>query len=337
MKNSFMKKILILLLLVANIATTINLNAEETTSGNLTISPSIQEIEVKPGSSYDLAYSVENTSPTESVTADVTIETFIEGSVPGSTTVLPFKPDADYSKWIVSPTVEEFPAKTTTKKPIKLNIPNDAKSGAYFFAVVYKPKTDKTIDSPSKSNLLLQTRLANLIFVNIAGDSTKQPVINNLSTNLNLIDIFFDKLTSTFEVEVKGNSFYRSSGNAFLTDGDELTTLNSTISDSLILPGGKRIFYDCYENHLLKVFFVDMCKKENPSKLPYFGKKNLEVKLDYIDGNGSPQSSINSKQIIFFPYKLLLLLLFIAVLILVSRRYLRKKKYLKNKKNNQSE
>lgn len=321
-----MKKYLIAFLVLTNLFSNIPSRAEETSTGNLTISPSIQEIEVKPGNSYDLVYNVDNTSPTSPITADIAIETFVEGSVPGSTNVLPFKPENDLSKWVESPKVEEFPAKTTSKKGVKINIPADAKPGAYFFAVVFQPKTDNSGNDPSKSNLQISTRLANLVFVNIGGDSTKQPVINNLSTNLNLVDIFFDKLTSNYEVEVKGSSYYRSAGNAFLTDNNDITTLNSTISGSLILPSGKRTFYDCYENHIVKFQLIDQCKTENPSKLPYFGKKDLEVKLDFTSGDGTPKSITASKQIIFFPYKLLLLLLVISIAIILTRKYSKKKK-----------
>lgn len=321
-----MKKFLIFSIFLTITFGYIPVTAEQINSGNLIISPSIQEIEAKPGNSYDLIYTVENSSPSSAIIADVNIETFKEGDVPGSTIALPFNKDNDLSKWIDSPKVEEFPAKLTSKKPIKLNIPIDAKPGVYFFAVVFQPRSSISTDNSSKSNLVIQTRLANLLFVNIAGDSLKQPIINNLNTNLDIVDIFFDKLITTYEIEVKGNSYYRTSGNIFLTDKDTLTTLNSTISDSLILPGGKKTFYECYENHIIAFLFVDKCKMENNSKLPYFGRKNLEVKIDYIAGSGSPKSTVATKQILFFPYKFLILILLIAALIIFTKKYHNTKK-----------
>jgi hypothetical protein len=325
------QKFIVGLVIFINLFTTFSIFAEQTSTGSLTISPTIQEVEAIPGNSYDLAFTVENNSESTPITADVTIETFVEGSIPGSTNVIPFKPENDLSKWIESPKVEEFPQKTITKKPFKLIIPNDAKSGAYFFAVVFQPRADSTGNDQNKSNLILQTRLANLLFVNIGGDSSKQPVTNNLTTNLNLVDIVFDKLTANFDVEVKGNSYYRTAGNVFLTgDSDDITVLTSTLSNSLILPGGKRSFTDCYENHVFNFGFVDNCKKTNTTKLPYFGKKNLEVKLDYINGSGLPQSTTASKQLFFFPYKTLFLIVLLTVLILLIVRF-QKRKNLKNK------
>jgi hypothetical protein len=325
------QKFFIGLVLFTNLFTNLLAHAEPAPSGSLTISPTIQEVEAKPGNSYDLTFVVENNSESTPITADVSIETFVEGSIPGSTSVSPFKSDNDLSNWIESPKVEEFPPKTSSKKPFKLKIPSDAKSGAYFFAVVFQPRVDSASDDQNKSNLILQTRLANLLFVNIAGDSSKQPVINNLTTNLNVVDIIFDKLTANFEVEVKGNSYYRTAGNVFLTgDSDDITILTSTLSNSLILPGGKRGFGDCYENHIFNFSFVDTCKKANTTKLPYFGKKSLEVKLDYTNGSGSAQSITTSKQLFFFPYKTLLLIVLAAVLIFLIVRYIRRGNF-KNK------
>jgi hypothetical protein len=319
------------LVLLITLSTSFTINADQNTSGSLTISPTIQEIDAKPGNSYDLTFTVENNSESTPITADVSIETFVEGSIPGSTSVTPFKAENDISNWIEAPKVEEFPLKTTSKKPIKLKIPSDAKSGAYFFAVVFQPRADSTPTDQNKSNLIIQTRLANLLFVNISGDASKQPVINNLNTNLNLVDIIFDKLTTNFEVEVKGSSYYRTAGNVFLTgDSDDITTLTSTLSNSLILPRGKRTFGDCYENHAFNFSFVDTCKKSNTSKLPYFGKKNLEVKLDYTNGTGLPQSTTTSKQIFFFPYKTLILIILLVVLVIIVNKY-RQNLHLKNK------
>ena len=318
------------LVLLLSLSTSLTVNSAQSTTGSLTISPTIQEIEAKPGNSYDLIFTIENNSESTPITADVSIETFVEGSITGSTNVIPFKPENDLSKWIELPKVEEFPQKTISKKPLKLKIPNDAKSGTYFFAIVFQPRASSTTDDQNKSNLILQTRLANLLFVNISGDTTKQPIINNLNTNLSVVDIFFDKLTTNFEIEVKGNSYYRTAGNVLLSgDSDDITILASSLSNALILPGGKRTFSDCYENHIFNLRFVDSCKKANNTKLPYFGQKNLEVKLDYTNGGSLPQSTTTSKQLFFFPYKMLTLILLITIFVLLAIKF-RRRRNLKN-------
>jgi hypothetical protein len=324
-----MQKVLSIFIISLLIFQTVQVAAQPQPKGNLVISPAIQEVEAKSGNSYDLEFAIENNSESTPIIADVNIESFVEGDIPGSTNLVPFNTDNDISNWIKIPKIEEFPPKQLTKKPFKLSIPVGTKPGAYFFAIVFQPRVDTTPED--KSNLVIETRLANLLFVNIAGDTTKQPVINNFSTNLNLIDTFFDKLTTKFEVEVKGNSYYRTSGNMFLTsDPDNITILQSNFGDTLMLPGGKKTFNDCFENHIFSFFLIDSCSTTNTSKLPYFGKKKIELKLEFTNVNLLPQSTKVSKELYFFPYKTLFLVISLVILILVILKRSRNKQ-LKNK------
>ena len=154
-----MKTFLSSLLIIVSLFGFITVKAQQSSTGNIVISPAIQEIEAKAGGVYDLSFNIENTSPSTSITSDVSIETFVEGSIPGSTNVIPFPADNDLSKWVQSPVIEEFPAKKVSKKLIKLSVPNDTKPGAYLFAVVFQPR-NSGIDDNKSNNLILQTRLA---------------------------------------------------------------------------------------------------------------------------------------------------------------------------------
>ena len=292
----------------------LSLHAQTTTQNRgLLISPAISEIEADPGKTYDLDYKVENDTNSDSLNVDVTIETFQEGDIQGSANVVPFEADKDNSYWLKIDSKQIYKSGEIKKLSYQLSIPQQATPGAYFFAIVYQPKTAKT--ASENNALILKTRIATLLFVNIGGDTSKQPVISDYSVNtstlssISIIDPIFDRLDLTYTVAVKGHSFYRPSGNLFLTDSnaDSITTLSSVNSDKIILPGSKRDYQFCARS---KFSLAKNCSTtENSDKIPFFGNKNLVLRFDYTDGNSNPQTIVAQKQVILFPYKTLLLIL----------------------------
>jgi hypothetical protein len=297
------RKILFGIVIFTTLASfSISSNAQS--SQGLIISPPIQEVEAQSGKTYNIDYDIENNSGQETITTDIAIETFEEGSIPGSANVVPFKPEKDYSNWLTVPKTLEFKKNNNTKTSYQLDVPPNTEPGAYFFAIVYQTRGQDNLAVGGKNTVLLKSRIATLIFVNIGGDGSKQPLIQNFSTTPRFLDVFFDKLDVKYDVEVKGSSFYRPIGNMFLTSpySDSITTLSSIASENLILPGGKRSYSNCFDSSL------GLQKCNEPTKnLPLIGKSSIDLRLDFNDGNGNPQSVVAKKNIIFFPYKTLLI------------------------------
>ncbi|MBC7472320.1 MAG: hypothetical protein H7196_03630 [candidate division SR1 bacterium] len=299
----------------------VNTKAQSSSQG-LIVSPPIQEIEVVPGKTYSIDYDIENNTDTDLLTVDTSIETFEEGSIPGSANVVPFKSEKDFSYWLKVPKTQDFKKNINTKVTYQITIPDEVSPGAKFFAVTYQPRGSEVQNVDGKNTVVLKSRIATLIFVNIGGDSTKQPLIQNFSATPAWIDPLFDKIDVNYDVEVKGTSFYRPVGNLFLIDdnSDNITTLSSIISDNLILPGAKRSYSKCFGNNI----FLTKCNEQSTFALPWLGKRDIEIRLDFTDGGSNPQSVTTKKQIIFAPYKTTLLLLGVLIIILLGFKTIKK-------------
>lgn len=317
----FLKKYCLLLLVAVTFcfgSTTHALADESAPKANsgLSIAPIIQELEGMPGKNYSLEYTIDN-GVASNVEVDMSVETFEEGSLQGSANVVPFPADKDYSNWLNIPTVQTFVGNNQSKTTYVASIPEKTPSGAYLFAIIYKPKNQEQKPSTDKNILIIQSRIASLLFVNVGGDKSKKPEINNFKTNSTWIDPFFDNLELKYDVDVKGSSFYRPMGNIFLEqpDSDKINTLASITSDKLILPNRSRNYIYC-----LKSLISRQGCKENElpnAKLPWYGNAALALRLDYTDGSGGPQSAVSKKNVIIFPYKTALGLLFICGIVLL--------------------
>ena len=307
-------------------------SAQNTGAQGLGISPAVLEVEAEPGKAYDLEYLVENNTGIDNISVDVSIETFEEGSIQGSANVVPFKPERDLSYWLTVPKLQVYKQLEKKKQTYQLTIPQDTTPGAYFFAIVYQPQTSVQQKIAGGNTVELKNRIATLLFVNIGGDSSKQPQIENYTTSSTWIDPVFDRLDILYDVRVKGNSFYRPIGNIFLNDtgSETITTLSSFTSDRLILPNAVRGYKYCVKSN---VYIGKTCESiELDGKLPWLGSRTLTLRLDYNDGNGNPQTVVADKAVYIFPYKITLLvisgvLLWLAlyrVILVVRRNYARK-------------
>lgn len=288
----------------------INQIAPSDKAQGFTVAPIIDEVEAVPGQTYQLEYSIANYSVKDKLETKVTIETFREGSIKGSSEIIPFTKENDYSFWLNVPESQEFDFNKVTKTTYQLSVPTDAKSGAYFFAIVYEPVNQVSQEEAEKPQLKLKTRIAALLFVNIKGDDAKQPVIENFKATSRVIDPFFDTLTLKYDIKVKGNSFYRPVGNIFyIEQNDEISVLSSIVSDNILLPNGKRGYEECYGQTLFK----KDCKSSSID-FPWFGTRTFELRLDYTDGNGDPKSTSAKQEVIFFPYKTALIIVLIGLI-----------------------
>jgi hypothetical protein len=276
------------------------------------ISPSIQEVEADIDRSYDIDYIIENNTEQETLTTEISIETFQEGSIEGSANIIPFPEDKDFSSWLTVPKSLSITKNIPTKVSYQLNVPKDTKAGAYFFAIVYKP-VQNNIDTQNQGNkLILESRIATLLFVNVGGDTSKQAIIENFKTSPKIIDPMFDRLEVSYDVLVQGSSFYRPTGNIFLASNseDNITTLDTISSEKLILPNGKRSYNNCFQSKLV----LKSCDDKAPNPIPYIGKEKLTLRLDFTNSDGTPQSVLTEKDVVIFPYKVLILI----VLLLIS-------------------
>lgn len=278
--------------------------AQSGVAQGLAISPSILEVEAESGKSYDLEYVVENGLGVDNLAVDVTKETFQEGSIPGSANIIPFTADNDTSFWLTVPSEQLYKRGEKRKNTYTLTVPDEVRPGAYLFAIVYQPRVNDTQSVGGSGQVILRSRIATLLFVNVGGDISKQPSINNFTVGNYWVDPFFDTVSMTYQVQVKGNSFYRPTGNIFLeqTDSETITTLSSITSDRLILPNGKRDYKYCLQGGV----FANKCSQEEKldGSAPLFGERQLALRLDFTDGSGQPQSVVAQKPVFFIPYKL---------------------------------
>ena len=286
-------------------------------SSGLSIAPIIQELEAVASKNYSLEYTIDNNTNQNNLEVDMSVETFEEGSVAGSANVIPFPSDKDYSNWLQIPSSQKFDNSKTNKITYLANIPDNVPSGAYFFAIVYKPRNQDANINSQKNGLKIQSRIASLLFINVGGDKLKEPVIQNFKTNSVWIDPFLDNFTMNYDVNVKGNSFYRPIGNLFLEQGDsdKVNTLASITSDKLILPNKTRNYNYCVQS----ILNWQKCNESEQieAKLPWYGNAVVALRLDYTDGSSNPQSTIAKQQVVIFPYKTAAIFLTILLIIIV--------------------
>lgn len=285
------------------------------TAQGFVISPAILEVEAEPGKSYDLDYTIENNTGIDNIVVDIRIETFQEGSIPGSANVVPFEPEQSRAYWLNVPKTQEYKLGEKKKWAYQLTVPDNTAPGAYFFAIVYQPQQDTTTQEIGGGSVVLKTRIVTLVFVNVGGDSSKQPTIENYTLeNGYWVDPFFDRVDLSYDVQVKGNSFYRPAGNLFLTDNgsDTIDTLSSIVSERIILPGGTRSYNYCIRQSFS---YSQQCGENGiQTSLPLVGQRSVVLRLDFTDGTGNPQTVIAEKQVFFVPYKLsLLVVVFLLV------------------------
>jgi hypothetical protein len=294
----------------------------------LGISPSVQEVEAQSDKTYDIEYLVENNSGVDNLLTNVEIETFQEGSIEGSANVVPFPKDKDYSSWLSVPKTQIFRTGQPTKLTYQVSVPKDTSPGAYFFAIVYSGQANDANTIGGTNKVIIKSRIATLLFVNVSGDKSKKPEIENVSVTPKFIDPFFDKLEINYDVRVKGASFYRPSGNVFLAaDGtDNIKTLSTISSEKLILPGGKRSYSTCIK----ALWNNNGCENELEAQLPWMGKNVLSLRFDYTDGDGNPQSVKTDKNLYIFPYKTTLIALLgiggLAIAYIAGKKVLKKTK-----------
>lgn len=302
----------------------------------LAISPALLEVEAESGKSYDLDYTVENNTGVDNLSVDVSIETFKEGGLPGSANIVPFDDQNSLAYWLNVPTEQKYISGEKKKLSYQLTVPDKTQAGAYFFAIVYQPRQSEQKQGLDGSELILKTRIATLLFVNVGGDSSKQPTIEDYSLSQGYwIDPFFDRIDLNYNVKVQGNSFYRPSGNLFLTDAgsEKINTLSSFTSDRIILPGAKRAFQYCIKQ---KDSLAEKCEGESAlTSLPLVGGRNIVLRLDFTDGAGNPQTVIAQKPVFFIPYKTTLVVLaFVLIWVILYRVVVAVKDYYNTKTKN---
>ena len=215
------------------------------------------ELSLLPGEQKDFKIPIKNTTQGP-ITVKVFVNNFMSDGVTGQPRIITddSEPNPNSVKNFVRE-VKDFALSAGEQKEVEftVDVPNDASPGGYYgvirFAAV--PQGEDS-ESNSQTQVSLNASVAPHLFVNVAGDITKQIQIDGVKVfrDKRTFPIFFvepNKVEAS--ISNKGNGFSRPIGNIQIKRGATevyLYELNSTEPRGTILPNTSRTFTDEIKN-----------------------------------------------------------------------------------------
>lgn len=311
-------------------------NAQQEYRG-IIVSPTIQEIEAEKGKDYNFDITLENNNSDQNYSVTVLKQTFQAGQDEGQPILKEFNTEDKSASWIG--TFEpKFDLKPKEKKisQIKISIPTMAEAGSYYYAIVYEVKNSNL---PEGSNVIINQRIASLIFVQVQGQVKREASFTNFYPNLYIVDPIFDNLQLNYRIQVEGNSYLRPAGNIFVySNKDEPNNTLDLNPDRKILLSNSARNFSIYSSPFLSIPFVSSGVSQSGSTSvrqveidrPIFGNKNVEVNMTYSNSDGQFVKTNGVVNVWFIPWKLLLLIVLILAPIIALAIWVARKRKLRN-------
>lgn len=293
-------------------------SAQSTDDRGILISPAISELEADRGGIYQLNIKVENNTPDQTLQMNTSLNTFVASDTEGVPIIQPISSDSDLANW-VDIKQPEFKLKPGEKfeSLFDVNVPSEAEPGSYFLAVTY---SDGGVPTEQDKNLLvMEKRVAALVFINVKGQVQKEVEFSRFDTNKTIYDPFFDDFKLDYKILIDGNSYLKPSGNIFLEseNGEDSVGFNLNPDQKIILPDSARSFdlggKSAWQFPLLNEKASSNRQIELPKQL--FGKKIVRGTVLYSKGDGQISRQETRKEVFFFPWKLSLLVISVIMLI----------------------
>ena len=233
---------------LALFATSLPINAQDTSGSGLRISPTRTDLSLVPGDSREVIQTVRNVTQNP-VTVEPVLNDFESDGVSGEPNLIgdPEQISA-YSlrEFISIPDPFDLAPDEEKEVTITVAVPSDASAGAYFGSVLYRATPQ---GSEGDGQVALVASVGSLILLEVPGEITEQIQINDISAYLgdNPGSLFTKKPDQIgVEIENLGNSFSQPFGKVSVKDwrGNEVYVyeLNDGSPRSNILPSSTRLF-----------------------------------------------------------------------------------------------
>lgn len=297
----------------------------------LIITPTITEVEIDKNDIQDITINLENDSLLgDNLKISPSLQYFAGSEEDGVPTITQTP-----STTLNQPQVSfennqiDLPKSSKVESKVRISTSENVAPGGYYYALTYTTSPEK--QESEGSQIKLQRSIVSLLFVNVKGKVDKEASFSVFNIHNHVLhDPFFDDLHIDYSIQVKGNTFIRPNGNIFLYVSDK-QSINLPINEDskIILPNTSRKF-----NLHLNSFWnsLKQNKEVKTSKtIPWnlIGSKKIGGKILFSDGEGEIKQTEVSKNVIFFPWKLLLIgsILIIVSVIIIKLLISRRKKY----------
>lgn len=305
----------------------------------LVLSPALQEIDAEPGQSYQIDLDIRNDTVDKTYNLIHTTNTFEAIGEEGVPVLKEFNSQDQQKTWIGYPepiiNLEPGEAKITR---VTLSVPKEASPGGYYFALIIG---ETGMTTPEANQVLINSRVGTLLFVNVLGDVEKQVSFDVFDLDKQIYDPFFDAIQLKYKIRVTGNTFLRPSGNIYFGTEESTGAVTLNPDNKIILPNSARLFQTFIPASYELPGFLNNSRNDLKSasietiKKPWFGQKDIEAKVVFADANQDVSQKIVRKKVIFFPWKTLLLILMgVGLIVLIYYTYkITKVKINKSKKS----
>lgn len=311
----------------------INLSAQNDMRGVI-ISPAKQELELKPGDSNIINIDLSNDSSESDLTIRTSLQTFTRGEG-GRPLLRAFESGEKHKDWLALPS--SFPLNKGGKQSVQIaiQVPIDAVPGGYLYAVTFNiSQKDQTV--VTRDSVRVERNIAALLFLTVSGESKKNLEISSLQASPWLVDPFFDDLKIDWEFKNDSEkNFITPRGNLIIYQFEDSPILLDQVNpdSSTILEQSSRTFSAIQEGVWDTVISGKISKSEDTRLLdknrPWLGSATVMINYSYIDGANTPVSKNSSTNVLFFPWKLLLIVILIIALLASVIYWIKKLRLLK--------
>ncbi len=275
-------------------------NAQGSQRG-LIITPAITELDGERGRDYKIDIKLENDNSDKSpIVADAFVQYFVAGKNEGEPipTDTPPKENNNPILAFENPKIALAGGESNQSR-VNIQIPENTDPGGYYYALTYAINNPET----TEKKISVKKRLVALLFLNVKGEIQKETKIVQFKPTTTFVDPFFDSLSVDYQIKVVGNSFVRPQGDVYLDDGDGKRINSKPLNpdQKIILPNTTRSFQSSFD---VPKFI--------------FGKKTLNANVIYTDGIDNIIQQKSSVDIVFLPWRYMIIGVCILLLIVLS-------------------
>lgn len=220
-------------------------------SSNLTISPSIESIQIEKGESQEREITVVNNS-SEPAAIKVYAENFEAADIYGGISFnTDTQPEYSSSAWIKFPTSSLLlESRQTTKLKYIINCPEIAESGGHYSAVFFEPVSAASITD--SSSLGVTQRMGALLYITVGGDKRVEGQVLGASTDSKCVGLKCSFKTDSFREwgPVPFEFQYQNTGNVHVKVAGKIDIYNLygkklaevPVESKTVLPDSARLF-----------------------------------------------------------------------------------------------
>ena len=277
----------------------------------MALAPAIIELEAQAGQVIEQEIGIANTSQETEIYYLSTLK-FRAADEQGTPEFIPYDQDhSGLAEWIIFPESQiEVAAGQISTMIISIAVPNDAKAGGHYAAIVASvaPTTEQ-------KNVNISTQVASLVLLNVQGSATIQAALLDF-----VGPAWINRLPALFQTRIQnqGDVHIKPQGTIVISDmfGAKMATLDLNLENGRILPSSTRQFDALWLRVISEQigFFEEIKNEWNNFG---FGRYTAELELDYGE-NSDPLTASLTFWII--PWHLGLIAVLIAVLMLLISR-----------------